>query len=533
MKKKYLLLVVSTASVLLSCVNMPTNSGHSSGNAKTYYVSLSGNDYNDGMSPATPWKTIAKVNSEKFSGGQSILFEGGETFRGNLTIHDSGTSEALITVGSYGTGMATINAGAGNGVYTYDAGYVEVRDLIVVGGWDETSQSGNSGAGILYDTDLNNNAHLGAVYVHHCNVSGFRNGGIVIDSSPSDRTQSGYDMVKISDNTVHDNGALGITTAGNEAPSGDETYCFTSVWIGNNTVYNNYGVKAHTSGHTGDGIVVGQAGGGFVQHNIAYNNGWYSVSNAGGPAAIWCWDSKDLTFQNNIAHGNGSGNNLDGDGFDLDGGAVHCTMQYNYSYDNKGAGYLTWEFGNTRVSNGNNTVRYNVSQNNGTTGDYGEIHTGPNCNNNRYYNNTLYTNELPVKVLGGAGNQFINNIFDSSAGNPVVQCAGTSATFLDNDYFEAGGSPIIEYDGTTYTSLVGFRRTGNETYHGVAYGSTANPDLVGGGSDNYHLSVGSPMINAGFDLTRWGWKVGSTDFYGTRIPQGGSYDIGASEYVAP
>jgi len=48
----------------------------------TYYVSPSGNDDNSGTSPSEAWKTIDKVNSVTFSPGDSILFEGSETFSG-------------------------------------------------------------------------------------------------------------------------------------------------------------------------------------------------------------------------------------------------------------------------------------------------------------------------------------------------------------------------------------------------------------------------------------------------------------------
>lgn len=53
------------------------------------------------------------------------------------------------------------------------------------------------------------------------------------------------------------------------------------------------------------------------------------------------------------------------------------------------------------------------------------------------------------------------------------------------------------------------------------------------GDGNYHLRAGSPMLDAGIDLTRWGWSVGSTDFSGVRLPQRSAVDIGASGPVKP
>ncbi len=46
--------------------------------AATYYVdATSGQDNNEGLSDATPWKTIAKVNASRFAPGDQILFKRG------------------------------------------------------------------------------------------------------------------------------------------------------------------------------------------------------------------------------------------------------------------------------------------------------------------------------------------------------------------------------------------------------------------------------------------------------------------------
>jgi hypothetical protein len=101
---------------------------------------------------------------------------------------------------------------------------------------------------------------------------------------------------------------------------------------------------------------------------------------------------------------------------------------------------------------------------------------------------------------------------------------------MNNDYY-GGATPWVYYNGGAYSSLASFRSaTSCETLSGVNYGYFTNPNLAGAGSGNYHLSVGSPMINAGFNLTSWGWSVGATDYYGAGIPYNGAYDIGASEY---
>lgn len=103
--------------------------------AADYYVAASGNDANTGLS-GHPWKTIGKVNATRFKPGDSIRFNGGDTFPGNLYFGPGtgGTASAPITLTSYGTGKATISAGnAGNGIKLYNTAGMDITNLIVVG----------------------------------------------------------------------------------------------------------------------------------------------------------------------------------------------------------------------------------------------------------------------------------------------------------------------------------------------------------------------------------------------------------------
>src|SRR5690349_9053078 len=46
----------------------------------TYYISPSGSDAAAGTSAASAWKTPAKINSVDLDAGDSVLFQGGQTF---------------------------------------------------------------------------------------------------------------------------------------------------------------------------------------------------------------------------------------------------------------------------------------------------------------------------------------------------------------------------------------------------------------------------------------------------------------------
>jgi len=79
----------------------------------TYYVdALNGNDNNDGLTEASAWQTIAKVNENitGLSGGDTVLFKRGEVWKGtSLNIHDAyGLSDANIVFGAYGSGEKPI-----------------------------------------------------------------------------------------------------------------------------------------------------------------------------------------------------------------------------------------------------------------------------------------------------------------------------------------------------------------------------------------------------------------------------------------
>ena len=68
---------------------------------KTFYVSNSGDDSNDGLSPETAWKTLDKINDpNSVCENCNILFERGGLWRGNIRVPYSG-----MTYSAYGVGM--------------------------------------------------------------------------------------------------------------------------------------------------------------------------------------------------------------------------------------------------------------------------------------------------------------------------------------------------------------------------------------------------------------------------------------------
>jgi len=71
--------------------------------AATYYVSASGKDANDGLSPRSAWQTLDRVNSAALKPGDCVLFRRGDVFRGQLR-PVSGDVTGPIAYGAYGRG---------------------------------------------------------------------------------------------------------------------------------------------------------------------------------------------------------------------------------------------------------------------------------------------------------------------------------------------------------------------------------------------------------------------------------------------
>lgn len=82
-------------------------SGSAAARGGTYYISSAGNDANDGMTMAQPWKTIDRVNAASYTSGDSVRFRAGDRFFGQVTVKAEG-----VTVCAYGEGPKPVITGA-------------------------------------------------------------------------------------------------------------------------------------------------------------------------------------------------------------------------------------------------------------------------------------------------------------------------------------------------------------------------------------------------------------------------------------
>ena len=514
--------------------------------ATTYYVSNTGNDSNSGNSPAQAWRTTARVSAATFQAGDRVLLAGGQTFTGGLRLRRStqGTAALPIVFRSYGPGRAVIASDSAAGFYAYNMAGIALRNLAFVGSGRLT----NRASGIMFYND-STNAHLNYLRCDSLDVSGYQGSGMSIGSW---NNTSGYDDVRITNCRLHANGEGGLTSYAFFPLLGHHNW-----YVANCTTYDNSGRPEITTTHTGNGIMLSGIDNVVIEHCEAYHNGWLNGSAGGGPVGIWGWGCNNLTIQFCESHHNESGAGRDGGGFDLDGGCTNSVMQYNYSHDNDGPGYLLCQFDYARAMH-DLTIRYNISKNDARLKDQGAIMMyssgwAGGISDVEIYNNTILldrptngSSPSAVYFMSGdiSGIMLRNNILQTAAGLPVVRTfTSTGIRFEGNAYWSPAGALTLQWNGGTYNSLADWRAgTGQETLANGTRptGICTNPCFAtasAGTSYNtgnipvYTLAASSPLLANGLNMAaEFNINPGPRDFYGNPTPTASSRgNIGASE----
>jgi hypothetical protein len=508
-------------------------------NATTYYISSSGDDSHAGTSVADAWSSIAKVNSITFQPGDRVLFEAGKTFSGTIYLNGSGTEKEPIIVSSYGTGRATINSGNATGFGGYNNAGIELCHLVFTGSGRTTNTSEGVTFYILND-GTNSTRKLNYLRLDDLDVSGYRDTGIIIFGLSG---ASGYDDVRITNCQVHDIGTAGIYTGSAPGQIGNSNW-----YVGNCQAYNIMGRPdlGPNGTNSGNGIVVGGINGVTVEHCVAHNNGSLNISSEGGPVGIWGMACNNLKIQYCESYNNTSGTNLDGGGFDLDGGCTNSIIQYNYSHGNDGPGFLLSQY-NDALPMHDIAVRYNVSDNDARRGGQGALElwaAGLGIANAAFYNNTVRlvpskdnSQAKAVKVMSLSNTftnlSFRNNVLATTGDNvPAFSTITTENIRLEgNSYWGGDRLFSIDWNGNVYRDLASFRTATNQEMMGAtAMGIESDPQLPA--NLNQAPPTTSPLMKAGVDMFA-AFKItpGPNDFAGSLLPASPK-SIGAFELSA-
>ena len=325
---------------------------------QNYYVSPTGDDSFSGTSPSTAWKTLDRASSFLFPEGSSLYLTG--VLSGSLVINDSDGLNLISRFGDTAIIKTTINTQ--HGVYIYNKGDIEINGLTILGtGNIVLNEEGN---GIYFYSDDNKrhrNISVKNTIVKHFSGTGITTNFIWIDYNQVRAYTGGYDNITFDRCITDSNGYAGIATYGIWPKKNN-----TNVRITNCEAHYNKGIPGRQP-HSGHGILAAGFVGGLIENCKASFNGWQGTN---GNIAIWVHDCDSAVIQYCEAWATKS-NGADGGGFDLDGGCTNSMIQYCYSHDNDGEGYLAYPYSyeSAVYSNGlfnemrNNTLRYNVSKN--------------------------------------------------------------------------------------------------------------------------------------------------------------------------
>ena len=526
--------------------------------AVTYYLSPGGNNANSGRSRSDAWKTIGQLNKVEFNPGDKVLFEGGQTFSGTLVLdsHDLGAPDKPILISSYGSGVATIEAGKVDGISTNNTAGLSISRLKITG----SGEASNTGIGIRITNDLWGNVTLPYLRISQVDVSGFGIYGIGIQGR---KWKSGFKDCQVAYSSLHDNAEAGLYIEGIfEFLS--SSYAHEQVVIHHVMAYNNHGKNGPELPNTGSGIVLSDVDNGLIERCVAHHNGERSNSQQGGPVGIWAWDSNNITIQHNVSYQNKTGGKKDGGGFDLDGGITNSVMQYNYSHDNDGSGYLFAQFPYARESE-NNIIRYNISQNDGRKNNTAGIYFWGEFRDSYIYNNTVYIAESAtsrpsaIKVEHNhlapsyqsqlpSNAKFFNNILVCTSGLPLINQPYDIRDFIfrNNNYYSPDSAITFIWKNKVYRTLTEWRNaTKQEMDKTAIYGFNENPQLVGLGkgpiinnADSlnklycYDLLPTSPMIDRGLNIDVFlNSHTQSIDFHRKAVPNKLKLDLGAVEFT--
>jgi hypothetical protein len=501
--------------------------------ADTYYISSQGSDSQTGTSADKAWRSIKKVNATRFKAGDRILFEAGQTFVGNIALQGAGTASQPIVVSSYGKGPAIISSGTSYGFYSYNAAGIELRRLTFVGAGRLTSAS--SGVTFYLDATATNLSYL---RFDSLDVSGYRNSGISIGSW---KGTSGYSDVRITASQLHANGEAGLSSYSQSLIGHHQWY------VGKVQAFDNSGRADVTTNNTGSGIMLSGIDGALVENCLAYHNGWLNANPSGGPVGIWGYCCNNLIIQKSESHHNSSGTAHDGGGFDLDGGCTNSVLQYNYSHDNGGPGYLLAQYDDAPAMY-DVTIRYNVSKDDARRDNQGALHVWSSGANGgiqraKIYNNTVLLTppadgSNPKAILitsaGFSDLVFRNNVLQTTGGLQVLSTVSTTSLSLQGNCYWNPNQLAIDWAGTAYTDLASWRTASHQEVlaTGRTTGLVADPKLPSSDPTLAPLAV-SPVRGAALNLqAEFNINPGPQDFSGNPTPaMSTSGNIGALESV--
>lgn len=217
---------------------------NNNGASLTYYVdAATGNDADSGLSPAKAWKSLDKVNRTDLKPGTTVRFERGQTWRGALSVTESGTATRPIQIRAYGEGSRPMITGGSSCVNISGShvvvAYVHAHDC----DWAGFDISGD-------DVDVNHVSASGSV------------AGVYVGNRSND--------AKITFSSIYNNTKMSVLT---KSPSYDDSGAFGVALNGTRTEVAYNTISGHETfsydfGTDGSAVEIYESSFNSIHHNL-------------------------------------------------------------------------------------------------------------------------------------------------------------------------------------------------------------------------------------------------------------------------
>ncbi|HHX81133.1 MAG TPA: right-handed parallel beta-helix repeat-containing protein [Acholeplasmataceae bacterium] len=519
---------------------------------RTFYISNSGSDDNDGLSELTPIKTIRKVNQIEKLPGDKFLFKCGDVFSGDtLNVFQSGSDDNPIYFGSYGEGeRPLITTRYKRTIYLEKVSNIVIEGLeFYMEAQDRTEHGGNFPSIIhcLYSnpTDKYKNLYIINNRVYSDGYKTKAN-GIEIDAVfpyGEDGSNIPHDLltnVHVKYNEIFNIGNIGLyiqTWLSDLSMVGADHKVYRDVYFDNNVIYNIGQIGAYVNSVTNS----------TMNRNIVYLTGINTMGlESSGETGLMTLGaaSSEIKF-NEVYLNDSAGVPYDGMGIDIDWNCIDITVQYNNCYSNNGAGIATMAnldsyILNNRIAcnkaNGNQWGQLQVTD---FTNYYKavpeEFHTTRNLlvKENLIINDQADKYAISIRTLNGrpnwSGNKFIENriVNISDVEKPKFIYVGENTPwylFKDNKYYSSSLDYFLVIDQTPQdkmnqeaTALIDFSTVSFADWQKRDLGSTFEllSDLVPSKIANVKASFKDNKLTLNWDKSQgdlWHYNVHLVDF---------------------
>ncbi|WP_319548763.1 right-handed parallel beta-helix repeat-containing protein [Desulfogranum marinum] len=426
------------------------------GNGNTYFVAKNGNNNSSGLTAASAWATISKVNKSRFSPGDRILFKRGDTWKEQLVIPSSGSaSGGSITFGAYGTGNKPVIDGAGvnlsrNHGLIRGSGknYIIIEDIRVqnagIGKAAENTGIGFYGGSYITvrNCEAYNTESSGLKFntSSHITVDGNEISKACRNSRSESLSLSVIDTFEVMNNTVYDGGTAAGGGAGIDAKDGSHDGS-----IHHNEVY----------GINGANAIYVDAYGRYTYNIEIYANYIHDTDGAGFQIGSESGGLlKNVSVHHNVVHN-----------------ALRGAIAFHNKYPASGAVQDIFIYNNTFYQNGTNG-----------TGQYGNIRVWDQLIDNLVIKNNIM----------GQNHNFHVGIHTATGPAPSKYTVGHNV--LSGTQKNAGGFAAV--DGSNSIK--------------------SDPLFVNSSADNFRLQSGSPAKKA-CDNSVWQGTPNITDYDGVAL----------------